>query len=438
MSKEPIEGEKQIFSWINKQGIMYKFKFYGFFKNLKFFEPYLIIIFLAWEINLFQIGILIAIQEVITLIFEVPSGMLADTRGKKTELLFCFVFYIISFIFYFMGPAYIFLIFGAMLFGLGEAFRSGTHKAMEMKWMEKNDILQYKSFVYGTTRSYSLYGSAISSVLSIILILNIPASRWIFLVTIIPYVIDFVLIATYPSYMNEHSPKKGSYWKDFIGAFKGLKIVVTDRRLRKGLLSMSFYDGIYKSLKDYIQPIIKLFIAILLMDFALTTSPLEEEFFLTLILGLIYASFYLVSSYSSKKAYFIQKKVKSSKFAMDLIFYIFAILILGEAILIWFQIPLLIIIFYLFIYIFYNMRRPISIDFLGDIMSKDQRATILSVEALLKSILVAIFAPLFGYIAEVYSIGVLFVWLGIFILFLNFFLLRGDYNTNKNESEIIL
>ncbi|MHA1987302.1 MAG: MFS transporter [Promethearchaeota archaeon] len=437
MPTDPIEGEKQIFSWINKQGIMWKFKFYGFFKNLKFFEPYLIIIFLAWEINLYQIGILIAIQEIITFIFEVPSGMLADTRGKKTELLFCFVFYIFSFIFYFMGPAYIFLMIGAMLFGLGEAFRSGTHKAMEMKWMEKNEILQYKSFVYGTTRSYSLYGSAISSILSIILILNIPASRWIFLITIIPYIIDFVLIATYPSYMNEHSPKKGSYWKDFLAAFKGLKIVVTDRRLRKGLLSMSFYDGIYKSLKDYIQPIIKLFIAIFLLDFALTSSPLEEEFFLTLILGLIYASFYLVSSYSTKKAYFIQKKVKSSKFAMDLIFYFFAFLILGEAILIWFQIPLFIIIFYLFIYIFYNMRRPIAIDFLGDIMNKDQRATILSVQVLLRSILIIIFAPLFGYIAEVFSIGVLFLWLGIFILFLNFFLLRGDYNAKKIESEII-
>ncbi|MHA1931222.1 MAG: MFS transporter [Promethearchaeota archaeon] len=437
MSKESIEREKQIFSWVNKQRIMWKFKFYGFFKNLKFFEPYLIIIFLSWEIDLFQIGILIAIQEIITFIFEVPSGMLADTRGKKTELLFCFVFYIISFIFYFMGPAYIFLIFGAILFGLGEAFRSGTHKAMEMKWMEKNGILQYKSFVYGTTRSYSLYGSAISSVLSIILILSIPASRWIFLLTIIPYIIDFVLIATYPSYMNESSPKKSSYWKDFIAAFRGLKIVVTDSRLRKGLLSMSFYDGIYKSLKDYIQPLIKIFIAVLLVDFALASSPLEEKFFLTLILGLIYASFYLVSSYASKKAYFIQKRVKSSKFAMDMIFYIFAILILGEAILIWLQIPIFIIIIYLFVYIFYNMRRPISIDFLGDIMRKDQRATILSVQALLRSILVIIFAPLFGYVAEVYSIGVLFLWLGIFILFLNFFLLRGDYNTKKTESEVI-
>ena len=78
------------------------------------------------------------------------------------------------------------------------------------------------------------------------------------------------------------------------------------------------------------------------------------------------------------------------------------------------------------------MRRLIAVDFLGDVMSKDQRATILSVEALLRSILVAIFAPLFGYIAEVYSIGVLFVWLGIFILLINFFLLRGDNNTKKD------
>ena len=79
------------------------------------------------------------------------------------------------------------------------------------------------------------------------------------------------------------------------------------------------------------------------------------------------------------------------------------------------------------------MRRPIAIDFLGDIMSKDQRATILSVEALIKSILVIIFAPLFGYIADIYSIEVLFFWLGIFIVFINFFLLRGDSNMTKSN-----
>ncbi len=320
---------------------------------------------------------------------------------------------------------YIMLMIGAMLFGLGEAFRSGTHKAMEMDWMERNNILKYKSFVYGTTRSYSLYGSAISSLLAIIFILSIPANRWIFILTIIPYVTDFILISTYPSYMNEHSPKKGSYWKDFVGAFKGLKTVITNRKLRKGLLSNSTYDGIYKSLKDYIQPIMKLFIAVLLVNLAITSSPAEEEFYLTLFLGLIYALFYLISSFASKRAYFVLKKVKSSKFAMDTIFYIFAILILCEALLIWLQIPLIIIIVYLIIYVVYNLRRPIGVDYLGDLMETGQRATVLSVEALLKSLIVIILAPLFGFIAEVYSIELLFLVLAVFMLFLNLLFLRG-------------
>jgi MFS family permease len=324
------------------------------------------------------------------------------------------------------------LVFGAVFFGFGEAFRSGTHKAMEMQWMDKHDILKYKAFIYGTTRSYSLYGSAISSVLAIIFILNIPANRWIFLFTIIPYVIDFFLIVSYPSYMNEHSIKKGSYWHDFLASFKGLKIVFTDSNLRKGLLSSSIYSGIYKSLKDYIQPIMKLFITILLLNFAFSGTPTEEDFFLTLFLGLTYASFYLISSYSSKKAYFVQKRVKSSKRAMDIIFYIFAIIIFCEAILIWLEIPLLIIVFYLFIYIFYNLRRPISVDYLGDVIKKEQRATILSVEALIKSSLVIIFAPLFGFIADVFSISTLFLILTAFIIIVNFFFLQGNNDVNKN------
>jgi len=226
--------------------------------------------------------------------------------------------------------------------------------------------------------------------------------------------------------MNEHSPKKESYWKDFIGSFKGLKIVITDRKLRKGLLSNSTYDGIFKSLKDYIQPIMKLFIVVLLIDLSITSSPEEEDFYLTLILGLIYALFYLVSSFSSKNAYFVLKKVKSSKYAMDTIFFIFAILILFEALLLWFKIPLLIIIIYLIIYVIYNLRRPIGVDFLGDVMEKDQRATILSVEALLRSLIIIILAPLFGFIAEVFSIEVLFLWLAVFMILINLVILQGS------------
>jgi len=404
---------------------MWRFKFYGFFKNLRFFEPFLLLIFLAWDVNLFQIGILIAIQEAIIFIFEVPSGLLADNRGKKTELLICFIFYIISFVFYFLGPAYIMLIGGAIFFGLGEAFRSGTHKAMEMQWMEKEGLLEYKTFIYGTTRSYSLYGSAISSVLAIVFILNLPASRWIFIITIIPYVVDFILIASYPSYMNKHVYKgeKLSYLRELIDSFKSLKIIFTDKRLRKGIFSSSSYNATFKSLKDYIQPIMKILIVVLLISFSL--NPQDEEFYLVFILGLIYTIFYLISSISSKNAHKIQNNFKSSKSAMDWLFYFFAIIVLLQAFFIWYEIPILIIVLYLLIYVLYNARKPIGVDYLGDLMDKEQRATILSVEAQLKSILVMIFAPIFGYIAEYYSIAILFLSLSIFMFLLNFILLRN-------------
>ncbi len=428
------QAEKEIFERINKNPLMWKFKFYGFFKNLKFFEPFLLIIFLAWNVSLFQIGILIAIQEAVIFIFEVPSGMLADNRGKKNEMLICFAFYISSFIFYFMGSAFYMLIFGAIFFGLGEAFRSGTHKAMEMQWMEREGLMEYKSYVYGRTRSYSLYGSALAALLAIILILNIPAARWIFLITIIPYIIDFILISTYPDYMNEKAEKDGetSYIRVLIDSFKNLKIVLTDKKLRKGLFSSSSYDAVFRSIKDYIQPIMQILIVVLFVRYTLNKE--EKDFYLALVLGLIYAIFYLTSSFSSRNAYRFQKKCKSSKVAMDLLFYFFSILLFFIAVFIWFELPIIIIILYLFVYVLYNIRRPIMVDYLGDCIDKDQRATILSIEAQLRSLLVIFFAPLIGYIAEYYSIGALFFFLAIFLIVINIFFLSGDGNQKSVQN----
>ena len=157
--------------------------------------------FIKLDISLFEIGLLVSIREIFTYIFEIPSGIIADKFGKKRELLICFIFYIISFIFYFFGvDPYLpvsnltFLIIASIFFGLGESFRSGTHKAMELLWMEKEDLLEYKTHVYGSTRAYSLLGSALSAILAVFLIIYIPANNWIFLITIIPYLLDFILI----------------------------------------------------------------------------------------------------------------------------------------------------------------------------------------------------------------------------------------------------
>jgi len=153
---------------------MFKFGMYGFLKNLRFFEPYIIIFFLASELNLFKVGILISIREIIKYVFEIPSGVIADQHGKKSELAMCFVFYIISFVLFFIGgiqQSFLIFIVAMIFYGFGEAFRSGTHKSMIMQFLDKEDIEESKSMVYGQTRSMSLIGSMVMSIVSIVFVL---------------------------------------------------------------------------------------------------------------------------------------------------------------------------------------------------------------------------------------------------------------------------
>lgn len=436
-SKEKNKSDETAiqFKEIRKQPIMWKFQFYGFFKNLQFFEPFIYIIFIAWGYSLFQIGILMFIRESITYILEIPSGILADNYGKKTELLLCFTFYIISFIFYFLGPNYAILIFGSIFYGLGEAFRSGTHKAMEMDWMERNELLDYKSFIYGQTRSWSLYGSALNSILAVVLVLILPADKWIFLIATLPFIADFILISTYPDYMNaksQDSTKK--IIPLFVDNFKNIGKMLKSRDLRKGILSSSSFDSIFKGIKDYIQPIMSVMIVFLINDFKLDVN--NQDFYTKLILGIVYALFYFLSSFASRNSYQIDKLFKTTPDSYNLLFDVFGVMLLSIGIFYFFNISIGVIIVYLLIYMVYNLRRPLLIGYIGNLAPSEKRTTILSVESQSKSIMTAILAPLFGLIAD-YSIPLLFIIIAGLSIVINwaYFRRKGSIKQNNLNHE---
>jgi MFS family permease len=99
------QTDAEIKRFIEKDSLVWRFCMYGAIKNLQFFEAYLMVILLAWGYDLFQIGWLNAITYATTYLMEVPSGIIADHWGKKKELLACFVFYMVSFVFYFFGQS---------------------------------------------------------------------------------------------------------------------------------------------------------------------------------------------------------------------------------------------------------------------------------------------------------------------------------------------
>ena len=245
-------GTDSLHAIIKRDKQIWKFCFYGFFKNLRFFEPYLYIFFLSLGFSFFEIGLLFAIREVVVYILEVPTGVFADNYGKKKSLYLSFISYINSFILFFFSKNFTLAALGMVLYGMGETFRSGSHKALIYAYLEKKGWFSEKTFVYGRTRSFSLLGSAISSVLAIAFVLNIPAIRWIFIITILPYIFDLLLIMSYPDDIDYKFFRRFSF-KEFISSiFLKLRSIFKNKYVFKVLLSSSIYDGIFKTIKDYI------------------------------------------------------------------------------------------------------------------------------------------------------------------------------------------
>ena len=82
--------------------------------------------------------------------------------------------------------------------------------------------------------------------------------RWIFLISVLPYIIDFFLILSYPNSLNERVERDLSVKKFWMTSIKQVKNIFKKKLLAKILISSSLYDAIFKTIKDYIQPILKI------------------------------------------------------------------------------------------------------------------------------------------------------------------------------------
>src|SRR6056297_1478947 len=82
----------------------YKFCAYGFLKNLRFYKPFILLFFLEQGFSYLHIGILFSLREIFKIIFEIPTGVLADKYGRKLTMVAVFISYIASFLIFYFFP----------------------------------------------------------------------------------------------------------------------------------------------------------------------------------------------------------------------------------------------------------------------------------------------------------------------------------------------
>ncbi len=367
-----------------------KFYMYGFLKNLAFFKPYLIVFLMEHGLSLLEIGVLISIREIIINIFEVPSGMIADYFGRKKELYLCFSFYIVSFAVFFFASSFIVAAVGMALFGLGEAFRSGTHKAMIYTYIDKKSWQSEKTFLYGRIRSFSLIGSAVGSFVGIILMLLAPNTSYVFLFSMVPYVVDFLLIMSYPKFLDISDKRENESLAQMVLSF--VKCLFKSSSLRRILWEDGLVEATVSYTKDIVQPILQ---SIVLGMGITIFAFLSGEDNLYIILGILHMVCNFMGAFASRKAYVIKgsniKRINGIHVALAVVLGMLGI---------WAQSAWMVCLLYIFIYVLHSARKPMFVEELDANIQKSQRATTLSVASQLKSLILIIFAPLFGFLVE--------------------------------------
>ncbi len=380
----------------------YKFCFYGFLKNLRFFDAFFILFLVEKGLPYTQIGILYAVREIAINVLEVPSGIVADTWGRKNALTGSFIAYIASFLVFYFSSDFWWFLLAFVLYGAGDAFRSGTHKGMIMDYLKINRWDDQKINYYGHTRACSQKGSAISSLIAGIIVFYTGMYRDIFLYSVIPYFINLLLILSYPKELN-HSIKPSDKTEYGIGAtLRSFWQIIRKPHVLKIINTSALHTAYLKAVKDYIQPLM-VHVALLLPIFMHTPQDKKNG----IVVGVLYFFIYLLTSRASQIASKVEAGSKRN-ISYTTLLWGFGLGIFSG---ICFFYGFWVISFLAFvgIYIVENIRKPVLTGYVADRVPNEILASVISAQSLLKTVMTAVIALVFGFLADRSGIGVAFV-----------------------------
>ncbi|HZK97612.1 MAG TPA: MFS transporter [Prolixibacteraceae bacterium] len=390
-----------------------KFCAYGFLKNLLFFEPFLILFLRDAGLSYTQIGLLVSFQLITQNILEIPAGILADSMGRRRTLMASFAFYIAAFIFFFFSYGLLGFIIAMFLFALGEALRTGTHKAMIFDYLKLNGWQSEKVAYYGITRAWSQRGSALSALLAAFFVIATRDYRMIFIISVIPYLADLILVASYPSALDGSKTGfhlaeiKDNYYRNLKEFFYSFK----KPGLLKTTINNAIFSGYYKAVKDFLQPIL----AALALSLPVMIGYSDEQRS-ALVVGVVYFFIYQATSYASRKSSAFSKKIVNLQQALSISLWTGLLAGIISGITYYAGYPALAVAFYIIIYLIENLRKPIAISETANQLDTDILATVLSTASQFETLFAALLSAMLGVFADHFGLGIAIASVSVFVL----------------------
>ena len=390
--------------------MLFRFSLYGFLKNQRYFEPFLILAFVEKGMSFFAIGVLIAFREVATNVLEIPSGSIADLLGRRRSMLLSFGAYLCSFVVFWLADEQWLLWPAMFLFAIGEAFRTGTHKSMIFEWLRREGRSDEKTKIYGHTRSWSKFGSAASVVIGAGLVFWLDSYAAVFLLSAVPTALNLINLGSYPKYLDGE-PVAAVGWREVWQHSRSAIVEAVQKpQLRRLMTESMSFEGVFHASKDYLQPLLAAaataWFAVQLDAGASATSGWSELQRTTLLIAPVYLCLHLLSAIASRRAHRLVTAVggeesRAARLLWSLTAGLFVGLLVGELT----QIVAVSIAAFVLLHVVQNLWRPILISRIDLATDNANSAVTLSVESQARRMATIVLAPLFGFAIDATSRG---------------------------------
>jgi MFS family permease len=351
--------------------------------TLFFFVP---VFTLFWQDNgltLLEVMLLQSIFSIATVILEFPSGMLADRFGRRRVLIVASLMSLVGLALYSVSSGFFLFLVAEMLLAIWIALMSGADAALLYDSLKKLGREDEYTRIWGNIQFYSLLFLAIVNVLG-----GIIASYGLryTLFASLPFSLIAFLSSFFFTEAGERSPSESvlDQLKEVSAVFSG----------GTSLIWILLYAGIVFAFNQgglwIYQPYFK-------------ASGVEIVYF-----GAIFAAFQVVAGLAGKYTWWLEKLFGADRLLKAMIF-----LTAGASLLMGIHVAI-----YSFAFVFVHqlvrgIYRVLVSEQINRRVSSEVRASVLSVHALTGRILYALFIPVIGWMADVYTVESAFAVLGI-------------------------
>jgi len=393
---------------------LYKISLASFFQNLIFALPIVALFLNLKGLTLSEMFWLESISVITVLLFEIPTGIIADKIGRKKSLVLSNIIWLLAWIPWFLANSFFVFSFHYILIGIAIALMSGTDQAFIYDDLKEKGLERNSQKAFGLYGASLMWGGFVAGLVTAFILKqqNLETFYLLFKLTVVAQVVSLIfrLSLKEPKRTFEGGKIETAPESSFSLFKSGTKLLKENKNLQKIILLSLFSFPFIELLTYVFQP------------YFIKSNVTPMWFGIAFALSSLLAGTLRMYSYKAVEWFGVNKGILIVSLLPAVMWGFMAVIFN----------PIIAVILYILNGGIGSMRDPIFADFYNKHISSHNRATVLSTISFLVSLYLVVMQPLLGYLAD-YKLSYAFLAVSLLIIFGSIFFRIEEKHLEKIE-----